>query len=207
MDSHDALALADYRRRVHAMYATVRGSDNPEEAWIGWRLERDQLFRTHQQSPIDIKERDRFGGLRYFSYDPDYRFEVAFESVHGSPTSMGHSAEGETRFTAVGAIRLPVGDREESLTVYWLDAYGGGLFLPFRDATAGVATYGGGRYLLDSVKGADLGGSAGRLVIDFNFAYHPSCVYSSRWSCPLAPRVNWMTTRVEAGERSQKPLS
>lgn len=99
----------------------------------------------------------------------------------------------------IGAVDLPVG----RLALFWIDVYGGGLFVPFRDGTSGNGTYGGGRYLLDTVKGADLGSTAdGRLILDFNFAYHPSCHYDPRWSCPLAPRENWLAARIEAGERS-----
>lgn len=87
------------------------------------------------------------------------------------------------------------------LDVYWLEAYGGGLFVPFADATSGDETYGAGRYVLDTVKGADLGAEHGRLVLDFNFAYQPSCAYDSRWACPLAPPANRLDVRVEAGER------
>ena len=79
--------------------------------------------------------------------------------------------------------------------------YGGGVFLPFRDETNGATTYGAGRYVLDTVKGADLGGADGRLVVDFNYAYHPSCAYDPRWSCPLAPATNRLVGPVEAGER------
>jgi hypothetical protein len=85
--------------------------------------------------------------------------------------------------------------------VYWLAGYGGGVFIPFRDATSGTATYGGGRYLWDSVKGADLGSVGDELVLDFNYAYHPSCTYDPQWSCPLAPRDNWLDIPIEAGER------
>jgi uncharacterized protein (DUF1684 family) len=85
--------------------------------------------------------------------------------------------------------------------VYWIDVYGGGVFLPFRDATAGTETYGAGRYLLDTVKGADLGGSDSRLILDFNYAYHPSWAYDARWSCPLAPPENRLDVAVRAGER------
>jgi uncharacterized protein (DUF1684 family) len=73
--------------------------------------------------------------------------------------------------------------------------------LPFRDATSGRDTYGGGRYLLDTVKGADLGHEVDEIILDFNYAYHPSCVHDSRWSCPLAPHENWMEVEVRAGER------
>jgi hypothetical protein len=83
----------------------------------------------------------------------------------------------------------------------WLNAYGGGVFVPFRDATNGAATYGGGRYLLDTVKGADLGHNGDAMVLDFNYAYHPSCVHSLQWSCPLAPPGNTLDIEVTAGER------
>ena len=99
-------------------------------------------------------------------------------------------------------MRPILAGREVSLAVYWLEGYGGGLFLPFRDALGGTQTYGGGRYLLDTVKGADLGMSAdgARLVLDFNYAYNPSCSYDPRWSCPLAPPENRIDVSVEAGE-------
>ena len=85
--------------------------------------------------------------------------------------------------------------------VYWIEVYGGGVFVPFRDATSGSETYGAGRYLLDTIKGADLGGEGDRLILDFNYAYNPSCAYDPRWSCPLAPAVNWLQVPIQAGER------
>ena len=73
--------------------------------------------------------------------------------------------------------------------------------MPFRDATAGSSTYGAGRYLLDTAKGADLGLDGGLLVLDFNFSYHPSCRYDPAWQCPLAPPQNVLAVAIEAGER------
>jgi uncharacterized protein (DUF1684 family) len=96
----------------------------------------------------------------------------------------------------IGLVDLPVG----RLTVYWIDVYGGGVFVPFRDATSGRETYGAGRYLLDTIKGADLGGEADNLVLDFNYAYHPSCAYDARWSCPLTLE-NTLAVTIRAGER------
>jgi uncharacterized protein (DUF1684 family) len=90
-----------------------------------------------------------------------------------------------------------------ALELQWLESYGGGVFLSFRDATSGKGTYGGGRYLLDTVKGADLGEDEGRLVLDFNFAYNPSCSYDPSWVCPLAPPANRLPSAVEAGERHE----
>ena len=88
-----------------------------------------------------------------------------------------------------------------TIGVWWLQQYAGGLFLPLRDGTAGETSYGGGRYVLDTAKGADLGGTASTLVIDLNFLYHPSCRYNSQWQCPLAPAANIIAAPVHAGER------
>ena len=87
------------------------------------------------------------------------------------------------------------------LAVYWLEGYGGGIWLPFTDATSGAETYGGGRYLYDTIKGADLGAGEREMVLDFNYAYNPSCAYDERWSCPLSPPENRLAFAVPAGER------
>jgi uncharacterized protein len=88
------------------------------------------------------------------------------------------------------------------LTLFWISGYGGGVLLPFKDGTSGQETYGGGRYLLDTIKHADLGSDKGRLIVDFNYAYNPSCAYDPRWHCPLAPPENSLPTRIAAGEKS-----
>jgi len=111
---------------------------------------------------------------------------------------MPTASDGVVPFERIGVVELAGIGR---LDVWWLDSYGGGVFLPLRDGTAGSTTYGAGRYLLDTVKGVDLGGDDGRLVVDLNFAYHPSCTYDPRWSCPLAPEGNRVSTRVAAGEQ------
>ncbi len=201
-ETQSVLTLADYRRRVHELYALVRDSGDPEAAWRKWRDVRDELFRSHPQSALDPARRAGFPGLAYFDYDPGWRLAAELEPVEPSSFAVPHSADGATPAHKVGKVRLTApGGEPFEVCVYWLDAYGGGLFLPFRDGTAGTGTYGGGRYLLDTVKGADLGGDDRRLVLDFNFAYHPSCVYSARWSCPLAPPENRVAVPIRAGER------
>jgi hypothetical protein len=129
------------------------------------------------------------------------RVTARFSPVEDETALLDHSGEGSTRFVKVGVVGFEVGSHEGSLDVLWLDAYGGGVFLPFRDASNGDSTYGGGRYLLDTVKGADLGHEDEQMVLDFNYSYHPSCVHSYRWSCPLAPPANTLGFAVEAGER------
>jgi len=180
-----SLTLLDWRRRVFALYAEVRAHDDPQAAWRRWCEVRAELYRDHPQSP-------RVGGVpQYFPYDPAWRFEAEVEDAPRE--SIEIDGFPFTRFA-----RARFGDGW-SLDLYWLETYGGGVFVPFRDATCGVESYGAGRYLLDTVKGADLGGS---LTLDFNFAYNPSCAWDDRWACPLTPPANRLAVRIEAGERA-----
>jgi uncharacterized protein (DUF1684 family) len=196
-----SLSLLDWRRRVAAMYgdARRRSADDPAGALTGFRAARDRLFATHAESPIPIGQRPAFTALTYWPYDPTLRFDVAVDTdVERFPITLPMSRDDPVVARRIGRIRLPFGD----LDVFWLAVYGGGIFLPVRDSTAGRSTYGGGRYVLDTVKGADLGGDGGRLIVDFNYAYHPSCSYDPAWSCPLAPEGNRLDVAIEGGERN-----
>jgi hypothetical protein len=188
--SLDQLALLDWKRRILALYAEVRAADDPEASWRRWCSVRAELYRTHPQSP-------RVGGEpAYFPYAPELRFDAQVEAVEPAELEIAGSAGSVTRFRRFGVARF----RDASLELYWLETYGGGVFLPFRDETSGRETYGAGRYLLDTVKGADLGGAGGTLVLDFNFAFNPSCAWDNSWACPLSPPANRLPFRVEAGE-------
>jgi uncharacterized protein (DUF1684 family) len=195
----DSLDLWDYRRRVDEIYARVRRGGAGEATWRGWVEDRDSLFANHPQSPIE--DRAAFTGLAYFDHDPAWRLQGVFTPIEEESAVLEHSGAGSTGFVRIGTVAITAPAGEASIDVLWLDAYGGGLFLPFRDQTNGTSTYGGGRYLLDTVKGADLGHDDDRIVLDFNYAYHPSCVHSYRWSCPLAPPQNRLPFPVETGER------
>ena len=200
-EPNDTLDLWDYRNRVAAIYRKVREGGAGEPAWKQWRAERDELFASHSQTPIDPEDLAEFAGLQYFPYDPSWRLEANVLPVEGEELAVGHSGEGFTAFRRFGRVEFEVDDQAVALCLYWLDAYGGGVFLPFRDETAGEETYWGGRYLLDTVKGADLGLDGRQILLDFNYAYHPSCVYSYRWSCPLAPPENEVAIPIQVGER------
>jgi uncharacterized protein (DUF1684 family) len=195
----DTLDLWDYRRRVAEMYHAVREAGPSRLTWAAWTRDRDDLFATHPQSPIEDKA--MFAGLPYFPYDPDWRTLGQFTPVNDEATLLESSSAGTGHFFKAGTVGFEVKGHRGTLEVLWLDAYGGGLFLPFRDASNGHATYEGGRYLLDTIKGADLGHDGESIVLDFNYSYHPSCVHSYKWSCPLAPPSNTLGFAVEAGER------
>ena len=198
----DELTLLDWKRRVFALYADVRADPEPERAWRRWREVRDELFREHPQSPLTDDARANFNGLPYFDYDPAARVIAAVEPAPSERREIATSGEHPYAFTRFARAAFELGRVDHSLDLYWLKGYGGGIFLSFADATSGNETYGACRYLLDTVKGADLGEQNGKLVLDFNFAYNPSCSYDPRWVCPLAPPGNRLPAPVRAGERS-----
>ncbi len=115
---------------------------------------------------------------------------------------MVASTGAEFPFSKVGTARFALDDAEHSLALLWNEGYGGGLFVSFQDETSGRETYPAARYLLDTVKGADLGTNGSLLVLDFNFAYNPSCAYDSSWACPLAPPESRLHVSVRAGEQA-----
>jgi uncharacterized protein (DUF1684 family) len=217
----EVLSLADWRRRMAALYADVRllAEPSPERAWRHWVETRERLFRTHPQSPVPARARSAFRA-RHWPYDPALRFSaVAVEpepgrelgADAGQPQARSlalPNSGGETLgFRRIGTLTIPFPIGERTLSLFWMEGYAGGLFLPFRDATSGVETYGAGRYLLDAAKSADLGADLGdgdqpgTLVLDFNFAYQPSCAFDPKWACPLAPPENQLDIAIRAGER------
>jgi uncharacterized protein (DUF1684 family) len=196
----DTLALLDWKRRVFSLYAAIRAVE-PEVGWQLWRETRDELFRSHPQSPLPAERRASFEGLEYWPYDPQSRVLAELEDIEAPPEPVETSGTEPILFRPFARASFELRGEPLSLEVAWLAAYGGGAFLCFRDATSGRETYGGGRYLLDTVKGADLGEDDGRLVLDFNFSYNPSCSYDPGWVCPLAPPANRLTASVEVGEQ------
>lgn len=195
------LELADWRREMAQLYAAVRDQGSAEVAHRIWREGRDRLFREHPQSPLAASDPARAAGLPYWPYDPGLRFALPLIETRETVTlSLPSGDHGMTQVYRLGQVQLPY-PLKSTLDAWWLDQYAGGLFLPLRDGTAGESSYGGGRYLLDTAKGADLGTRGATLTIDFNFLYHPSCRYSAAWQCPLAPEGNRIDLPVRAGER------
>jgi uncharacterized protein len=222
------LELADWRRQVAAAWETWRrdGDGDPAAATAAYRAGKDVLFRDQPQSPLLPERHASFRGLSYWPYDPAWRMTVRLEPFDAVPVgpheepaavaaplgarggpfgglALPNSGSANPSFRRIGQVALAGPLAGQQLAVFWLEGYGGGLFVPFRDATSGRETYGAGRYLLDTIKGADHGGDAatGELLLDFNMAYHPSCAYDPRWSCPLAPPENRLAVPVPVGER------
>jgi uncharacterized protein len=204
----DRLTLADWRRRVAALYVEVRSmaESDPAVALAHWRVTREWLFREHPQSPLPREARAAFRA-RHFDHDPRLRFTVTVEPAPPPDPSapaleLPNSGQDTLSFRRIGEIRLPFPAGERRLSVFWLAGYAGGLFIPFRDSTNGTETYGAGRYLIDAAKSHDLGSTEdGHLILDFNFATQPSCAFDPKWACPLAPPENRLDLEVRAGER------
>jgi uncharacterized protein (DUF1684 family) len=195
------LDLLEWKRRIFALYAEVRAAEEPAEGWERWRAVRDELFRASGQSPLPPDARSAYPGVPYFPYDPAYRVLAEVEDAPAEAREVASSGDETIAFERIARAQFTLDGSERELELYWLVAYGGGLFVPFRDETSGRETYGGGRYLLDTVKGSDLGVQDGKLVLDFNFAYNPSCSYDPRWVCPLSPPANRLPVAIRAGER------
>jgi uncharacterized protein (DUF1684 family) len=213
----ERLSLADWRRQVADLYAEVRrrAETDAPAAWELWRTTRERLFREHPQSPVPAAARPTFRA-RHWPYDEHLRFAcpVLADDAEARPGIRLSAAPGDRTlrlpmsvgealdFRRIGWVAIPFPGGSRRLAVFWMAGYEGGLFLPFRDATNGETTYAAGRYLLDTAKSADLGVDAdGRLILDFNFAFHPSCAFDPAWSCPLAPPENRLDLPIEAGER------
>lgn len=167
------------------------------EAWAAWREGKQRLYREHPQSPVPETERAVYE-FDCFDHDPSMRTLAELVVDHPRHIDGDGEVPGMTR---VGTLDFILHDTSCRLGAYWLDGYAGGLFVPVADGTSGPETYGGGRYVLDTAKGADLGMVGGRVVLDFNFAYAPSCAHDPQWRCPLAAQDNRLPLRVRAGER------
>lgn len=192
--------MLDWRRQVADLYRAVRAS-SPTSGHAIWAEGRDALLRTHPASPVPAPARATYPGAELAPYDSAYRFVVEVDvEVEPQTREVPTGTDGIVAFHRAGRVSLP--DLGE-LDLWWLGSYGGGLFLPVRDASPG--SYGGGRYLLDTTKGADLGGDVKALVVDLNFAYQPSCAYDEEWACPLAGPTNTLDMEVPVGER-YRPL-
>jgi uncharacterized protein len=194
--AHDDHAGQDHTGHDHAGHEHV---DYPQ-ALAGYRAEKDEAFRTAHTSPIPAAEREAFTGLPYFPVDETLRFEsLTLEPYAGTepaqfqiPTSDGKLRDAER----AGVFRFELDGATRSLTGYtFASGHSDSVFVPFLDLTSGTETYGAGRYL-DLYPEDD-----GTFALDFNLAYHPSCVYDPRFSCPLTPAENRLPVRIEAGER------
>ena len=192
-DHHDHGHDHEHHHHEHTL-------DYPD-AIEAFRAEKDAFFKSASPgSPVPVAERDAFPGLPYYPVDPALRFEgLTLEPYTGEAPSNFEipTSDGKLRPAhRAGILNFELGGQRLGLTAYTFD--GGdeeSLFVPFLDPGSGTETYGAGRYL-DLDREDD-----GTYTLDFNLAYHPSCVYDMRFSCPLTPAENRLPVRIPAGER------
>jgi uncharacterized protein len=174
------------------------------EAVESFRADKNEYFASNPHSPIPETERTAFSGLSYYAVDESLRFDDrTLEPYTGNepsdfqiPTSDGKLQPAHR----AGYLTFELEGARHRLTAYTFDSGDDtSLFVPFLDKTSGVETYGAGRYL-DLEPEDD-----GTYSLDFNLAYHPSCVYDPIYSCPLTPAENRLPIRIEAGERLEAP--
>jgi uncharacterized protein len=188
------LDLYDWRKHVAALYVeretTLLNGEDELSVLTHFRAKKDALFARHPQSPLDPAQRKAFRGLHYFPYDPAFRLEAIMRPDESSEETTAPTSGPELMpLHRAATVLFSIEGTECSLAVYWIDVYGGGLFLPFRDTTSPTESYGAGRYLFDTVKGSDFlrldesgaiitstgsGYAGGRIILDFNYAYNPS---------------------------------
>jgi uncharacterized protein (DUF1684 family) len=192
---------ADHADHDHGAHEHHEHHEHSYQAAIdGYRNEKDAFFKSSPHSPIPADEREAFEGLSYYPIDPDLVFEdLVLEPYLGDePTSFQiPTSDGKLRpARRAGTFTFELDGEQRRLTAYTFESgETRSLFVPFLDKTSGRETYGAGRYL-DLEPDDD-----GTYAIDFNLAYHPSCVYAPQYSCPLTPAENRLAARIEAGER------
>lgn len=150
---------------------------------------------------LDQNEIDHFEGLAFFKVDTNYRIKATFKKDIGKKFEMPTSTDRKPIYRQYGFVDFELNGTVQRLVVYQnmglrkQKEYKNYLFMPFRDATNGKETYGGGRYL-------DLEIPSGKaIILDFNRVYNPCCVYSHRYSCPIPPKENTLTIEIKAGEK------
>ncbi len=153
---------------------------------------------SHILNQVEITE---FVGLYYYAFTDSFKVEAVFTKDIGKKFKMKTSTERAPIYRRYGYIDFTINNQKQRLTVYQniglikkegLEDY---LFIPFRDSTCTITTYGGGRYLDFKIPVTTT------VTIDFNLAYNPYCSYSHRFSCPIPPAENTLLIGIEAGEK------
>jgi uncharacterized protein (DUF1684 family) len=158
-----------------------------------FRVEKDEFFGSHSQSPLSREQKKKFKGLNYFTEDPALRKEVVVEvfPLQESVSIQTTGGEPQTYFR-YGRFKFEIEGRDAALTLY---ASQDGFFLPFVDSLAGKETYPAGRYIEVEQLPDE------KFLVDFNLAYNPYCAYNENWSCPLTPPENRLKVPIRAGEK------
>lgn len=162
----------------------------------GFRQRKDNLFKTHESSPLTEEQKADFSALNYYEENPNLNLvvdlDVSGEGI-GEEITVGTMDGNAKQYVRVGRFSVTVDGTEATVSVFQ-DTKSGKFFLPFRDSTAGTETYAVGRYVDPKAR------PDGKLSIDFNMAYNPYCAYNTGWSCAIPPFENRINVPIKAGE-------
>jgi len=165
------------------------------------RKAKDAFFQS-ESSPLLAGERGKFSGLDYYPVNPELRFEVRLQRYSAPKAIRMATNTGEIRSGLhYGFFEFTAENHICQIQVYRLEEEFSkpSLFIPFLDATSGVETYEGGRYI-------DLAeNTSGIYDLDFNRAYNPYCAYNPEYSCPAPPKENTLDAPIRAGEKNYQP--
>ena len=168
-----------------------------------FQKEMNEFYKDASISPLKEKDLKNFKGLDFFTFDSTYVViakliktpnEKSFKMKTTTDSFVEHIKYGIVSFELLGnSYNLNIYRNLENIDEQGYRDY---LFLPFLDDTNGNESYGGGRYInLDIPEGNSL-------VIDFNSAYNPYCVYDEKYSCPIVPRENYLPVEIKAGVKT-----
>ncbi|WLD24544.1 DUF1684 domain-containing protein [Flavobacterium dauae] len=159
----------------------------------------DAYFNV-EESPLKPEEVITFKGLNFYPYNADFVALAKLERLKNEKTFQMPTSSGKTQnYKRYGILKFHIQGQDFELEVYQnlslikRKGYEKHLFLPFIDLTSGNETYGAGRYLDIEIPEKDT------IWLDFNKAYHPYCAYTSGYSCPITPDVNFLNIKVIAG--------
>lgn len=168
------------------------------------RQRKAQFYADHPQSPLPADHRGQFEGLDYFPPDPAFRFRLPLHEYDPRETIVVETTtDGTQAYLRWAEFRFEIDGTDLSLQAYKAGRDENRLWVPFRDATSGETTYGGGRYL--DLEADEHRTAVGHWILDFNQAYNPYCAYADHYECPLVPIQNWLDVPVEAGEKAYEP--
>lgn len=202
------LALGCKEKKYHAetkVDIPVNGSSALSEI-LEFQKKMNQEFKDPESSPLPDRYRMDFEGLSFFQPDTTYRVVAKFvRTPEAVPFMMPTTTDRKSKEVTYGVAYFSLKGKQYQLEVYQNqelmleEKYKDYLFLPFLDETNGEETYTGGRYIDLSIPEGD------SLIIDFNRAYNPYCVYNKKYSCPIVPTVNSMSLKVMAGVKAFAP--
>ncbi|MGV6831995.1 MAG: DUF1684 domain-containing protein [bacterium] len=177
---------------------------NGKEPLLGeteYQRNKNASFKDATKSPLSKADRKKFKGLSFFPFDSSFVVQAQLKRIPNSEWfQMNTTTDRSTKERVFGVLSFRLQGKQYSLNVYQgeenlisedLKDY---LFLPFLDLTNGNESYGGGRYIDLKIP------ESNNMIIDFNKAYNPYCVYNEKFSCPIVPRDNFLNTEIRAGE-------